>query len=71
MDIIPYKYPGPPFPEGGLKVPKNTDTGVQICARTPVNLIIQGKGVQEEARVWCAKSRRPKDYDALIGKSAG
>ena len=51
MDIIPFKYPGPPFPEGALKVPQTTETVVQICARTPVNLIIQGKGVQEEARV--------------------
>ena len=50
-EMIPDKYFEPTFPEGALKLPKTTETVVQICARTLANLIIQGRGVQEEARV--------------------
>ena len=41
-EIVPDKYFGPTFPEGALKISKTTVTGVEMCALTPANLIIQG-----------------------------
>ena len=48
-DIVPDKYPESAFSEGALKIPKTTEKVVHICAQTLVNLIIQGRGMQEEA----------------------
>ena len=67
-EIVPDKHSEPTFPEGALKLPKNTETVVQICARTLANLIIQGGGARGSKKVM-PKSRSPKDYNALIGKS--
>ena len=48
---IPDKYFEPTFPEGALKLPKTTETVVQICARTLANLIIQGGGARGSQKV--------------------
>ena len=46
-EIVPDKYPESPFLDSALKLPKATETVVQICARTLANLIIQGGGARE------------------------
>ena len=47
-ETVPDKYPESPFPQSALKIPRTTETVVQICAQTLAIQIIQG-GVQEEA----------------------
>ena len=45
-EIVPNKYPESPFLNSALKLPKATETVVQICARTLANLMIQGGGAR-------------------------
>ena len=45
-EIVPDKYPESPFLNSALKLPKATETVVQICARTLANLMIQGGGAR-------------------------
>ena len=45
-EIVPNNYPDSPFLNSALKLPKATETVVQICARTLANLMIQGGGAR-------------------------
>ena len=52
-EIVPDKYPESPFLNSALKLPKATETVVQICARTMANLMIQGGGARGCKDVMC------------------
>ena len=47
-EIVPDKYPESPFLNSALKLPKATETVMQICGRTLTlaNLMIQGGGAR-------------------------
>ena len=45
-EIVPNKYPESAFLNSVLKLPKATETVVQICERTLANLMIQGGGAR-------------------------
>ena len=46
-EIVPDKYPEPPFSESALNLPRITETVVQVCARILANQIIQGGSARE------------------------
>ena len=48
-EIVPDKYPESPFPDSVLTTYEITETVVQTCAWTLVNLIIQERVMQDEA----------------------
>ena len=45
-EIVSDKYPESTFLNSALKLPKSTETVVEICARTLANLMIQGGGAR-------------------------
>ena len=45
-EMVPNKYSKSTFPVGALKLSKNTETVVQMCARNLANLITQGGGAR-------------------------
>ena len=45
-EIVHDKFPESPFPKSALKLPKTTETVVQICAQTLANQSIQGGGAR-------------------------
>ena len=52
-EIVPDKYSQSTFPEGAITLSKTTETVVHICARTLVNLIIQGGAARGSKKVMC------------------
>ena len=45
-EIVPNIYPASAFLNSALKLPKDTETVVQICARMLANLMLQGGGAR-------------------------
>ena len=58
-ELVPDKYSQQTFPEGALKLSKTPETVIQICARSPVNLIIQGGGARGSTKIMRKISKAP------------